>query len=142
MIIVRGTIEGELALEMSSLNATIVSLQTQVQLQDRKVTAAEARGNLSLYISLSFPSLYIARSSLCIYLYFPFFSVSLSLIFSLFLSLSIFPLSLSLSLSLYLPLSPSLSHYSTLQLYFLLSSHYAIALHFILSIIKYFTLIT
>ena len=40
----RGTIEGELAVEMNALTATIVKCQTQIKLQERKITAAEARG--------------------------------------------------------------------------------------------------
>ena len=66
MITVRGTIEGELALEMSALNATIVSLQTQVQLQDRKITAAEVRG--SVFLSLSFYHRFLLSLSLTLFL--------------------------------------------------------------------------
>ena len=50
LLIVRGTIEGELALEMSALNNTIVSLQTQIQLKDRKINAGEARGDEKIFL--------------------------------------------------------------------------------------------
>ena len=50
LLIVRGTIEGELALEMSALNNTIVSLQTQIQLKDRKINAGEARGDEKMFL--------------------------------------------------------------------------------------------